>query len=487
MLKKIDFYIIRTFLGPFFFIFTVLFFIFIAQFAYAEIDKFTGKGLGFWDIAKMLYYYGTIVIQLVLPLTILLASIMTFGSFGENYELAALKSAGVPLFRVMVPLFLLVGVFALGLFYFSNNILPQNQKKARQLIINIANTRPAFNFVEGRFISTLDEFTLKVSKKYGKNDEFFDNIIMHRNATSYQDQRTILAKKGILTSTQDNRFLKFTLFDGIIHETKIQGLDQNARERQPYQEIKFDTLIKYIDVSSLVNKKLDQEVGGDFYKSYNYLQLNKKIDSIKHRNDSMILQFAKEMIRQITKVEENEILSKYDSSQVYYPPYEPSEQDSATLRNIKDRALASLDQVINQHKNNYDPTVKFLKKEHARMVIYQQRIFSYSILCFVFFMIGSALGSIIRKGGVGMPVVIAVVIFVIWFIIFASTENMAKDGTLNAYWAAWIPTLIFIPFGAYLTKKAMDDSDLFDIEKYQKLFQKIQWKRKKNIEHQRYQ
>lgn len=161
MIKKLDWYIIRTFFGPFLFIFSVLMFIFVVQFAFTQMDKFVGKGLRIWDIAKLLYYLGLDVIRLVLPLTILLSSIMTFGGFGERYELAAMKSAGISLTRIMSPLFGFVIIMSVWLFYFCNTTLPDNQRRARNMLINIAQTQPALNFEEGRFIKEMNPLDRK--------------------------------------------------------------------------------------------------------------------------------------------------------------------------------------------------------------------------------------------------------------------------------------------------------------------------------------
>ena len=187
MLKKLDQYIIKTFFGPFLFIFSVLFFIFMVNIVWIQLAQFTGKGLSTWEIIKFLFYLSVNVVKMVLPLTILLASIMTFGDFGERYELAAMKSAGISLTRVMKPLFITVSLLSLMLYFFSNNIIPDFQKKAKNMMYNIAAPKPALNFTAGQFINSLPGASVKFDKIYGENGEHLDGVFIHKDANSFED------------------------------------------------------------------------------------------------------------------------------------------------------------------------------------------------------------------------------------------------------------------------------------------------------------
>ena len=184
MLKKLDQYIIKTFFGPFLFIFSVLFFIFMVNIVWIQLSQFTGKGLSNWEIVKFLFYLSVNVVKMVLPLTILLASIMTFGDFGERYELAAMKSAGISLTRIMMPLFVVVSLLSIMLFVFSNNVIPDFQRKAKNMMYNIAATKPAINFTAGQFINSLPGATVKFDKIYGENGEHLEGVFVHKVANS---------------------------------------------------------------------------------------------------------------------------------------------------------------------------------------------------------------------------------------------------------------------------------------------------------------
>ncbi len=179
MIKKLDGYVIKTFFGPFLFIFSVLFFIFVVNIIWIRLAQFTGKGLSYWEILKLLSYLSAIVVQLVLPLTVLLAAIMTFGDFGERYELAAMKAAGISLTRIMMPLFVVTVGFSVFLFFFSNNVIPDFQRKAKNMLYNIAATKPALNFTPGQFIQQIPGYSVKFDKISGENGENLEGVFIH--------------------------------------------------------------------------------------------------------------------------------------------------------------------------------------------------------------------------------------------------------------------------------------------------------------------
>ncbi len=485
MIKKIDGYIIKTFLGPFFFIFSVLFFIFIVQLAWIQLDKLSGKGLDLWDITKLLFYLGVNVVQLVLPLTILLASIMTFGGFGERYEMAAIKSAGVSLARTMMPLFFIVCLLSIGLYFFSNKIVPDNQRKAKNMLFNIARTRPALNFVAGRFINDIKPFSIKVSKKYGEKGEKLDNIFMHKNATPFQNQQTVIAKNGVFAADpQNKRYLKFDLYNGFIYQNDIKGKSYEQLARQETSNIKFDTLTMYLDISDLIDKAIEKENITDFYKFYDYQRINTELDSFdansKKEIENLSASSITSTINYVDKLEDIDTELEYDE------PVDLAELDSAQKANLLQIGYASTETTKLQLSGPID-RAKQIIKNRARMILYQQRIWVFSFTCIIFFLIGAPLGAIIRKGGIGMPVVVAIIIFVVFYAILIATENMAKNNYFNPYWAAWMPNILTLPLGLFFTSKAMRDSEIFNIESYVEPLQKFFSKFTKNKEHKRYQ
>lgn len=485
MLKILDRYIIKTFFGPFFFIFSVLFFIFIVNIIWVQLGQFMGKGLSYWQILKLLFYLGVNVISMVLPLTILLASIMSFGEFGERYELAAMKAAGIPLTRVMTPLLGITTILAIMLFFFSNNIIPDFQRKAKNMLFNIAQTKPAINFTPGQFIDQIPGYLVKFDKIYGENGENIEGVFVHKKANTYENQQSVVAEKGQFVPAANKNYLKLVLYNGYVFEDNFAGKGENVRKKQPDQAIKFDTLVNHFDISELINKAIEKEQITDDYRFQTYNELNKTIAVSKKENALFFKSIGSDVLNQT-----NSVIAYMD--QANKPKVAPKAQIKLdTVKSDKKlemiyssyNRLENLKSTLEAKKNEFSTNVKYFSK----IVIYQQRYISYSVTCLIFFLIGASLGSIIRKGGMGLPVIIAIVIFIIFYVINVGVENMSWSGKMNPYLAAWLPNFILLPFGVWMTFKALTDSQLFDAEKYKALFKPITRRFSKSKEHKRYQ
>ena len=483
MIKKLDGYVIKTFFGPFLFIFSVLFFIFVVNIIWIRLAQFTGKGLSYLEILKLLSYLSAIVVQLVLPLTILLASIMTFGDFGERYELAAMKAAGISLTRIMLPLFGVAFIFSLFLFIFSNNVIPDFQRKAKNMLYNIAATKPALNFTPGQFIQQIPGYSVKFDKISGENGENLEGVFIHKMANSFENQQSIVAEKGKFVPAANRNFLKLVLFNGHIFEDNISNTDYNQRLKQPDQAIKFDTLVSHFNISDIINKTLESQKITDDYSFQNFIELNSTIEKAKQENANVVGNISNELINQTNGYVSYIDKTKFKGKTVAPPKIETLNQKK------KEELLYSAYNKIDGIKSLNTSKISQIQELHgyfSRVILYQQRIFAYSVTCLIFFLIGSSLGSIIRKGGLGLPVVIAIAVFIIFYVMNLSVENMAWSGKMDPYLAAWLPNMVLFPFGAWLTYKALTDSQLFDIEKYKSLFKPIIEKFSKNKEHERY-
>ncbi|UOU97624.1 LptF/LptG family permease [Chryseobacterium daecheongense] len=484
MLKILDRYIIKTFFGPFFFIFSVLFFIFIVNIIWVQLGQFMGKGLSYWQILKLLFYLGVSVVSLVMPLTILLASIMSFGEFGERYELAAMKAAGISLTRVMTPLLGVSVILAVMLFFFSNNIIPDFQRKAKNMLFNIAQTKPALNFTPGQFIDQIPGYMVKFDKIYGENGENIEGVFVHKKASTFENQQSIVAEKGKFVPAANKNFLKLVLYNGYVFEDNLAGKGETARYKQPDQAIKFDTLVSHFDVSEIINKAIEKEQITDDYRFQSYSELNATILKNKQENDRFFANISNDALNQT-----NSMVSYMDKNKSKAPVKSQIKLDTVKsdkkleiIYNAYSR-LDNLKVTLDGKSNDIKPNVKYFSK----VVIYQQRIVSYSVTCIIFFLIGASLGSIIRKGGMGVPVIIAIVIFIIFYVMNLAIENIAWGGKMNPYLAAWLPNMILLPFGVWMTYKALTDSQLFDAEKYKALFKPITQRFSKSKEHKRYQ
>ncbi|WHF52109.1 LptF/LptG family permease [Chryseobacterium gotjawalense] len=483
MIKKLDGYVIKTFFGPFLFIFSVLFFIFVVNIIWIRLAQFTGKGLSYWEILKLLSYLSAIVVQLVLPLTILLSSIMTFGDFGERYELAAMKAAGISLTRIMLPLFVTTLFFSAFLFFFSNNVVPDFQRKAKNMLYNIAATKPALNFTPGQFLQQLPGYSVKFDKITGENGENLTGIFIHKMATSFEDQQSIVAEKGKFVPADNPNYLKLVLFNGHIYEDQLNGIDYNVRLKQPDQAIKFDTLVSHFNISEIIDKAIEAEKITDDYSFQNVLELNTTIKKTKKSNNEIMNNMTYELVSQT-----NSYVSYVDKSKAKTPVIAPVKTDTLNSKTKEEMLYSAYNKLenIKQSTLGKEGQIKDMHAYFARVVMHQQRIVSYSVTCLIFFLIGASLGSIIRKGGLGLPVVIAIVIFILFYVLNLSAENFAWSGGIDPYLAAWLPNLVLLPFGVWLTYKALTDSQLFDAEKYKSMFKPLINRFSKNKEHQRY-
>ncbi len=487
MFRKLDWYTVKTFLGPFFFIFSILFFIFIVQFAWAELERFAGKGLSWLTIGELLLYLGINVIQLVLPLAILLGSIMTFGGFGERYELAAMKASGISLARTLLPMFVLISLMSIGLYFFGDHVMPYSQRKAKNLAYNIVKANPTLQLTEGVFIENIPGFSMKISEVSGEEKDQLKDVFIYQDGKFDDDKRTITADHGTLKRDQnDIQLLKMVLIDGNIYVDQIKGKSGQERKNQPNQTIKFDTLIQFIDISEILQKAMDEENIQDHYKF-----LNSK--NLKHRIDSMQLDYEKYYDRIYTtglsksvygsggmdtvKISENDNLPK---------PIGKMSKPKQTQ--ITKEALEFLDREIETyHYQGEEITGKV--KLQAKQKLHFHRNYSYAFTCIVFFLIGAPLGAIVKKGGIGMPVIISIVIFVLYYIINFSSENMTKNGVIHPTFAAWSANLIFLPIALILFYKANNDSGLFNFSNYWDPIVQFfgRFRKQKESEHSRYQ
>ncbi len=488
MLKKLDAYILKTFLGPFFFIFSILFFIFIVQFAWQEMGKFIGKGLEWYLIVELLFYLGINVIQLVLPLTILLGSIMTFGGFGERYELAAMKASGIPLIRIITSIFGFVFCLSVGLYFFGDRVMPLSQRKAKNLLFSIIQTKPTMQIKEGVFIDAIPGFQLKVNTVSGENNELLEDVFVHQNAGYGENTMTIVAKNGVLKADkEDNRFLKLELFNGTAYTDNIQGKNILQRQKQQNQSTKFDTLNYYFDISDLVEKKDDQNNVSDHYKFLNGSDLKKMIDST-------AIDFNKLYKEEQNKAFDNTYYFTKKFKDLDANKVKQQEKIGTFSKKDQDKIIAQAIYSVDRDKENADYLIKDFKdrdKYFAKINLHYYRNLSYAVTCVIFFLIGAPLGSIVKKGGIGMPVIISIIIFVIYFVINFSAENMAKNGNINSFVAAWMANIIAFPIAIVLCYNANKDSALFDSSKYVDpivdFINRFRKKKQNTEEHSRYQ
>ncbi len=458
-MKKLDTLILKAFTGPFIATFFITLFVLTLQFFWLYIDDLVGKGLDLITIIKLTSYVSAYNIPLALPLAILISSIMTFGNLGETFELVAIKSAGIPLIRFMRPLFFTTLILCGAAFLFNNYIIPVATLKMNTLKYDIIMAKPAFDIKEGVFYDKIEGFVIKVGKKE-KDGTTIRNIIIYEKNYDLQDIITV-ARSGEMKVNKSN-FLEFNLKDGWRYEERGEHLTTNT----DYIRLGFKEYHKVFDLSSFKLNKTEDSVFKNNYQMLSIRQLDKSIDSLKRYNAS----FKKKLLPQIASYL---MFTRYlDTGWASFKA--TGKQPIKSIRELIPDSQRSyiLDRTITQIgniKSNIDVTnieYQAKKKELLLHLIEWHRKLTMSIACLVLFLIGAPLGSIIRKGGLGTPLVFAVAFFVVFFLLNNFGLKLVKTEVWDPIPGMWLATFILSPIGFFLTYKAMRDSQLFNQEYY---------------------
>ena len=458
-MKKLDTLILKAFIVPFVATFFITLFVLTLQFFWLYIDDLVGKGLDLITIAQLTSYVSAYNVPLALPLAILLSSIMTFGNLGETFELVAIKSAGIPLVRFMQPLLLATLVLCGAAFLFNNNIIPVATLKMNTLKYDIIMAKPAFDIREGVFYDKIEGFVIKIGKKE-EDGSSIKNVIIYENNYGLQDNM-IVARSGEMKVSDDKRFLEFNLQDGWRYEEKGNRNTLNT----DYIRLGFKEYKKVFDLSSFKLNKTEDSIFKDNYQMLSVRQLETAIDSLEKRKDYYEKKIRQDMLPYFPYI--RFIDTGWKNIKPVTKPVNSMKEimpDSVKAACIE-RALTQVSAI----KSNLDLNAveSQAKRTDLRMhLIEWHKKFTMSIACLVLFLIGAPLGSIIRKGGLGTPLVFAVVFFVIFFLLNNFGGKLVKTEVLTPVTGMWLATFILTPIGFFLTYKAMHDSQLFNQEYY---------------------
>ncbi len=468
MIKKLDILIIKAFVGPFLATFLIALFVLIMQFFWLYIDDIVGKGFDFFTIMRLVGAVGATVVPLALPLALLLSSIMTFGNLGESFELVAIKSAGISLLRFMRPLFIVAVLIGGVAFLFENNIIPFANLKLDALKWDMVATKPAFDIKEGVFYDKLEGFVIKLGKK-DKDDSTIYNVLIFERNPGLQDN-LLIAKSGIMRVTPDKHFMEFKLRDGWRYEERGTRYNPNTE----FIRLGFKEYTKLFDLASFAMNKTDDSLFKYSPKMLSVRQLNIAIDSLEgmdnyfyHRSERELrstLLFLKYKDSTWAPLSFAEAVSQKDTGK--------NKLNSSNNATVIDRAMAQINSAANIAKleaSDYKDRVESLRKHWVEW----HRKFTLSVACIVLFMIGAPLGSIIRKGGLGTPLIFAIIFFVTFHLLNTFGEKFAKQGVTSPLTGMWLSTMVLIPIGIFLTTKAMKDSQLFNKEVYTRFFKNI--------------
>ena len=469
-IKKLDIFILKSFLLLFSGTFFICLFIFMMQFLWRYVDELVGKGLEIGVLAQFFFYSALTLIPLSLPLAILLAALMTFGNFGEKYELLSMKAAGIPLLRIMRPLFFFCLMLCGMSFYFQNVVAPKAQTKLWTLLVSMKQTSPELDIPEGVFYSDIDGYNIYVKKK-DRETGIMKDLLIYNFSEGFENAHIIWASEGSMEMTADKQHLFLHLYNGEQFENlKSQSIDSKnvPYRRETFREkhiiIQFDGGFNMVDGGFL----------SDRHDTKSMNEISHSLDSLTTRADSV----GRAMFNDIKRTTYKEIeLTRRDSTQMTSGVL-PSSIDIDSLFNAytlaeKEKTLKTASEKIKVITDDWN--VKNLQMADADKNIrrhqstWHQRI-TLSLSCLIFFFIGAPLGAIIRKGGLGLPVVISVIIFVLYYIIDSGSTRVARSGEMNIILGTWMSTIVLAPIGAFFTYKSNKDSVVFNLEVYTGFF-----------------
>ena len=478
IIKRLHLFILKSFLPLFAMTFFIVLFIVLMQFLWRYIDDLVGKGLSMDVLAELFFYAAVSMVPMALPLAILLASLMTFGNLGEKFELTAMKASGISLLRVMAPLIVFISMIAIGAFFFQNDVLPKAQVKMWTLLFSMKQKSPEVEIPEGVFYDQIPGYNLYVGEK-NQETGLLKQVMIYDVSKGGDNATILLSDSARIAFTKDNKYLYLHLYRG----EQFENLrDQSAIDANvPFRREQFKEKEVLIPFDANFNRLDDQGMRKQ-YVGKNIAELRHTIDSVTHRVDSLGNVYNRTMLTASVAGQQRK---KDKETGRVLPLHDAKMPPSALPLDSMLMALSEtqLSQVYNNArahvtniKNEYEFKSQAMaddKKAIRRHEIELLKKFTLSVACLIFFFIGAPLGAIIRKGGLGTPLVISVLLFLVYYIIDNTGYKMARDGHWVVWFGMWISTFILGPLGIYVTYKAMNDSAVFDKDAYLNLLRRL--------------
>lgn len=473
--------------------------IFILQAVWMFISELAGKDLGVWVVAKFLFYYSPNLVPLVLPLTILVSSIMTFGNFSEHYEFAAMKSSGISLQRAMRSLSVFIVSLGILTFFFSNNVIPAAEFKAGSMKRNIAKVQPAMAIVEGAF-NDVGDINIKVDKKSGENGNNLEKVIIHKKSKRRSGNYTVIkSERGKLQSEDDSNVLSLILYDGNYYNEIIPSSFKERRKR-PFVKSEFEKYVINIDLAEKMDKvDIDSDENHPF-KQLNISELQTQLDSFSEDFKGNLSRYQ----RSINLRNGLKRIVEIDTAQS--PKYErlPSDKfksltklnnDDKDVKQLSEPAKSNIDSVLSLYSvqkqkqllniaintiNSITPQIESKKNLYKKRTIFLNKMemklhdkYALGFACIVLFFVGAPLGAIIRKGGLGLPMIVAILLFLIYHFIGLFAGNSAETNKIPPFLGSWLSTILMLPLGIYLTYRATTDQGFINLDAITVPFQKL--------------
>ncbi|MFH6994575.1 LptF/LptG family permease [Flavobacterium sp. FlaQc-48] len=473
-MKILDKYLLKTFLITFTTVFVILFFIFILQTVWLFISELAGKDLDLMLVVKFLLFSMPRIIPLVLPLSVLLASIMTFGNLAENYEFAAMKSSGISLQRAMRVLIIFIFFLSIVAFWFANNVIPYAEYKFINFRKNIAQAKPAMAIAEGQF-NDVGFYNIKVNKKSGENGNILTGVTIHEKPSNSGENKTVIkAKNGKLMSSEKSSILKLVLNDGYYYQD-VTPKKYEDRAKLPFIKGAFKKQVINIDLSELNKVDEDKENVGSTNAMLNVNELRYTLDSLNKNLDNEIISFS-ENINQRVGIRKPPVTIKTDKKKKPLPDnllsLYTNKQKSDILKMASSNVTSNIYSIETTQKDLKDKQREINKHLTA---LYEKFVIAFA--CFLMFFIGAPLGAIIRKGGLGLPIVFAVLIFITFHFINTFGKRLSQEGGMSPFMGSWMSSFILLPLAVLLTYRATNDNGLINFDAIttpiSQLFQKI--------------
>ncbi len=468
-MKKINLLVVKAFIGPFLGTFFISMFLFLMLFLWKYIDDLVGKGLEWHVVARLIFFSLADLIPMALPLAVLLSSLMTFGNLSESYEMVALKASGVSIYRALMPAFLIIVFLSIVTFYVSNIVIPKANLEAKSLLWDIRNKKPAFDIKEGVFYNGIEGYQIKIGSK-DRDNETIRDILIYEIKAGYSELSIIRAESGLMKLSEDKRLLYFTLFKGTRYEELVENA--NYHKTVPSTVTYFDEQKITFDLTDLDLKQTDKELFKGSAVMMNINELQDAIDSSR-----------KEIDKRITATRD------------YLRPYYPNPKHLMQGSNVKDSPILVNDTIILNFskENRYNilelargsavnlksiiesstQQLEDLKFECGMFTIKWHEKFTLSFVLIVLFLLAAPLGTIIRKGGLGMPMVVSIIMFILYYVINMIGIKMGREGVVPEWMGAWMASIVLLPVGILILNRAANESAIFDKEKYQKLLERI--------------
>ncbi|WP_110476139.1 LptF/LptG family permease [Winogradskyella epiphytica] len=461
-MKILDRYILITFLRTFFSVFIIFMFIFILQGVWLYISELAGKDLDVTVTAKFIIYYMPKLVPLVVPLTVLLSSIMVFGNFAENYEFAAMKSTGISLQRAMRSLSIFIVALGIASFFFANNVIPWGEYKFYNLRRNIAKVKPALAIAEGQF-NEIGNINIKVEKKSGDKGQYLSNVVIHEKTPNRGgNPKVIVSEKGELKSSPDSNILQLELINGNYYE-EIFNKDARKNITKPHVRSYFENYIINVDLEILNSDDMDDNVSSRRYNMLDVNQLNYTIDSLQDKKTEDYETFSKTLYNRSTYDVLNANIDTTRTDSIFKGEHILdlySTNQKIQILNLAINSTNNTSQIIDSNTRTFQTKDIWLNKH----IIVMHDKFVLAFACVILFFVGAPLGALIRKGGLGLPMVVAIVLFLTYHFFGIFAKNSAEKGSFNPIIGSWLSTAVMLPLSIYLTTRATNDKGVFQFD-----------------------